>query len=295
MLKSYCRKQKMKYHSKKNLIFPIKAKGFTLAEASAAILILAFICSGVLVVVNRAMNSAVNSTLKMQAFETARENMEDLLSKDAVEEYSDFGYSDKYPQIQWQTTVEPFYEPITDRLWVQAICSAEYTDSKGELKKVELTHWLTDLSKKQILEMLKEKKKQQDYLGEIDQLTETTDEAAEYAGVDEETIEQWAENGMPVTEDGYFIKEYLDLYKQTNGNPSAEEKSQAEAILDKTLTDEQNPDEAQSPDDEEKPPEPKANCDGLPPCQRIPCLINNGQEDLITWNDVMVYWNECFD
>ena len=56
--------------------------------------------------------------------------------------------------------------------------------------------------------MLAEKRKQQDYLDLIDQLVETLEEAAEYAGVDEETVEQIREN--PYLQ--YFLgfKEYKD-------------------------------------------------------------------------------------
>jgi excisionase family DNA binding protein len=57
------------------------------------------------------------------------------------------------------------------------------------------------------------------------QLLETIEEAADYANVDSETIEQWIENGMLTTEDGSFIKINLDIYMQTDGNPSPEDKN----------------------------------------------------------------------
>jgi len=231
------------------------------------------------------MESAADVTLQMQAFEIARENMEQLISTDSVKEYTDFGYSEEHPQIQWQTTVESFFEPITDRLWIQAVCAAEYLDSKGEPKRVELTHWLTDLSTKQILELIKERKKQQDYLALIGQLIETLLEAAEYAGVDEETVEQWADNGMPVTEDGYFIKAYIDLYKRTNGNPSAEEIEQAEETFNRMLlagrasesgtrTEPTGPEQEEIGPDEPK-PEIGPNCDELPFCDYFICVLMN--------------------
>ena len=123
-------------------------------------IILALISSSILVAINHCVTSAADSALRMRAFEVARENMEILLSKDSAKEMDEYGYSDKYPEIEWKTTVESFYEPITSRMWIQAICSAEYTDTQGELQKVELTHWLTDLSKRELLEFMQEKEKE---------------------------------------------------------------------------------------------------------------------------------------
>ncbi len=202
---------------------------FSLIESLTALIILALISSSVLVVINRSIASAADSALSMQAFEVARENMEALLSKDSVAEMVEYGSSDKYPQIQWQTTVEAFYEPITSRMWIQAVCSAEYTDSAGELQTVELTHWLTDLTKEQLIRLMQEK------LQELtaEQLIETAEDAAEYAEVDVETIQQWVENGMLMTEEGYYVKSELELYKETDGRPTAEDRRrQAERLAE---------------------------------------------------------------
>jgi hypothetical protein len=65
------------------------------------------------------------------------------------------------------------------------------------------------------------------------ELIETLEDAADYAGVDVETIEQWLQNGLLTTADGSFIKENLDIYIRSNGNPSEEEKNQQA----KSLTD----------------------------------------------------------
>ena len=234
-----CPKEQMKYHSEKTAdsvqrTSDRKAKsGFSLVESVTALIILAFVSSSVLVVINRCMTSAADMTLRMQAFEVARENMETLLSADSVKEATEYGSSDKYPQIQWQRTVETFYEPITSRIWVQAICAAEYTDSEGEVQTIELTHWLTDLTKQQLIEMLKEKG--QEKLSE--QIIESTEDAAKYADVDTETILQWVENGMPLTDDGLYITDQLDLYKSTNGRPTIEDKKRhAEALKDRQDT-----------------------------------------------------------
>ncbi len=143
-----------------------KNKAFSLIEAVTALAILAIITSSVLVVINRCTASAANSVLRMQAFEVARNNMEALLTADSVAEMVEYGSSDKYPAIQWRTTVESFPEPVTSRMWVQAICSAEYTDTAGEVQTIELTHWLTNLSKEEMIQILEERQKEKERLAE---------------------------------------------------------------------------------------------------------------------------------
>jgi hypothetical protein len=184
--------------------------------------VLALISSSVLVVIGRCAASAADSELRMQALEVARENMEALLSADSVQETVEYGQSDKYPEIEWQNVVETFYEPITARMWIRGVCSAEYNDTEGELQTVELTHWLTDLTREQLLQIMTNA--EQENLDLTGELIETVEEAAEYAGVEAETIEQWLENGMLTIEDGSFVKKNLDIYRQNDGNPSPEDK-----------------------------------------------------------------------
>jgi len=144
----------------------LSCKAFSLIETMTALTILAMVSASVVVVINRCMESAADSVQYCRAFEVARENMESLLASDSVEEKVEYGSSDKYPEIQWQKTVETFYEPVTSRMWVQAICSAEYTDTEGEVQKVALTHWLTDVGKNQLLEILNERQKEKELLEE---------------------------------------------------------------------------------------------------------------------------------
>ena len=196
-------------------------KAFTLAEVLTALMILGLICSSVLVVINRCITSSTNSVLQMHAFEVARENMETLLSKDSVQESIEYGTSDKYPEIEWETVVETFYEPITSSMWLRGVCTAEYEDASKKKQTVELTHWLTGLTKEQLLQIMNQQ-------GEellAAQLLETIEQAADYANVDTQTIEKWIDNGMKTTEDGFFIKSNLDIYIQTDGNPSPEDKN----------------------------------------------------------------------
>jgi type II secretory pathway pseudopilin PulG len=155
----------MSCHSKKIMFClaaerrrPISLPAFSLVETVTALIILALISSSVMVVINRCMTSAADSELRMKAFEVARENMETLLSQDTVEQMVEYGTSDKYQEIKWQTTVELFYEPVIEQtqIWVRGICSAEYTDSAGEKRTIELTHWLTCLTREQLIQMIKE-------------------------------------------------------------------------------------------------------------------------------------------
>lgn len=196
-----------------------------------AMAILALTCSSVLVVIDRCVASAATSALRMRAFEVARENMENLLASTSVKENIEYGQSEKYPDIEWQTVVETFYEPITSRMWIRGVCSAKYNDPNGQEQTVELTNWLTDLTKEQLLQL---EKRDEDELGDMAaELIETLEDAADYAGVDVETIEQWLQNGLLTTEDGSFIKDNLDIYMRSNGNPSEEEKNQqAKSIAD---------------------------------------------------------------
>jgi len=154
---------------------------FSLVETVTALIILAITTSSVLVVINRCVSSTADSAIRRQAFEVARDNMETVLTSTSVSEMVEVGTSDKYPQIQWQTTIEPFYEPVTERMWVQATCSAEYADTAGELQTVELTHWLTELTKEQLLEIIEQRYLERQRLAE-----EKAKEAAEEKQVEEE-------------------------------------------------------------------------------------------------------------
>ena len=56
------------------------------------------------------------------------------------------------------------------------------------------------------------------------EVIETIEEAAEYTGVDEQTVKEWVDNGMLLTEEGYYIMSQLDLYLETDGNPTIDDK-----------------------------------------------------------------------
>ncbi len=199
-----------------------RMRAFTLVEVSAALIILGIVSSSVVLVISRCVTSGTNSMLRMQAFEVARENMEKLLASDVLEETADYGQSESYPGIEWETTVETFYEPITARMWVRGVSLARYYDIEQQEQTVELTHWLTDVTKEQLLKMMEDPNSTNEQFSE--QLIESVEEAAVYAGVDVETIEQWLDDGMKVTDDGAFVKGNLDIYKAANGDPSPEDR-----------------------------------------------------------------------
>jgi len=156
----------------------------------------------------------------MQAFEVAREKMETLLSRNSAREKVDYGTSNKYPHITWETSVGTFDEPVSSQMWVRAVCSAQYIDSEDYEQKVELTHWLTNVSKGQMINIINQMSSRKKILKE--QLIPTISKAAAYANVTPETIQIWLDNGMPTASNGAFIKDALDLYDASDGYPSVE-------------------------------------------------------------------------
>ncbi len=199
--------------------------GFNLPEVMAALIILAFVGTNVMVVVSRNMASVADLSVRMQAFEVARDNMEYLLGSETVSEQVEYGFSEKYPDIEWQTVVESFYEPMTNRLWIQGTCLAEYEDSSGEIQKVEFTHWLTNLTKQQVIALLNKMNAEQQLLAESDQLIPDIEMASEYAEVEPEVIQAWVDGGMPTAGQGGYLKRALDLWKEYDGDPPPEERT----------------------------------------------------------------------
>lgn len=140
-----------------------KMSGFTLVEVVAGIVVLSIITSTLVVALNRYIQTATQHDLRMQAFGMARERMEQLLASESVSDFTIMEYSEKNRDIELSTTVESFYEPLTSRMWVRAVCTASYYDNEDELQEVTLTHWLTDLSKKQVAQVLEQKRQEQAY------------------------------------------------------------------------------------------------------------------------------------
>jgi prepilin-type N-terminal cleavage/methylation domain-containing protein len=147
---------------------------FTMIEVSVAMIILGMIAATVLVIINRAVDTVVVWQTKMQAFEIIRENMEKVLAKKSVSDMLEYGTSETNPDITWETTVESFYEPVTNKMWIRAVCSAEFPDPNGQPQKIELTQWLTGLSEAQIKQILEQKRKLGEYEAGLNDANDST-------------------------------------------------------------------------------------------------------------------------
>jgi len=198
-------------------------RGFTLVEVVCALAVLALASSSVLVVIDRCVSAASDSAVRMEAFELVRENLEKILVRDSVDESVDYGTSDKYPDISWQTVIEGFSEPVTSQMWVRAVCAAEYVDSKGEKQKIELVHWLTQLTDQQAGQLVSQEELEK---LSLEQVIKTDEEAARYAKVNTDTLRQWMADGLLKTDDGMFLKYNLDVFVQAQGGPTPEQKAQ---------------------------------------------------------------------
>lgn len=192
----------------KNISFTGRCrKAFTLVEAIAATAIIGIIASSIMIVFIRCSSAVRDSIRRMQAFEVARENMETMLGKETISEQVVYGYSDKYPSIQWTNRVETFYEPVNEKMWLRAVCSAQYEDSEDQTRSVEFTHWLTKLNKKQTQQILEARK----------MLKNLADELG-LDGPDELQPELPDNTASPGTQRNPTIKTPIDFIKQIEQN-----------------------------------------------------------------------------
>ena len=125
-------------------------KGFTVLEALMAVLVIGFVASSIMVVMDNSISSLTEIKLRTQAFELARENMEMMLTGDSVTEISDSGTSDINPEIAWEISIKAQQASSTDGvIWVKAKSSASYRDSNDDLETIEFEQWITSLTKSQ--------------------------------------------------------------------------------------------------------------------------------------------------
>jgi len=141
-----------------------KPKGFSLVELVAAVVILGLICTGALVIINNSMEKGSDLMWRAKAFDVARENMEALLAKDSLTSETDQGFDEIYPDILWETKVDTTMQE--DIMWVEAVSTASYIDSAGEEQTVELSHWLTSLSKETMKQIMKQQQLEAEWLAE---------------------------------------------------------------------------------------------------------------------------------
>ena len=194
---------------------------FTMVEVVAALVLLSMILSSVMVLMNRYVDSVIDLELRQEAFELARGNMEQLLAESKLSDMAEFGDSEQNPEIEWQTLVEPFYEPVTDQMWIRAVCSAGFDDSKGEYENIELEHWITGLTAAQVKQILAQQQVEAEYLdllagGEDSAIQETTSAYLKEEGLDHEAYDRFAEQQKRkkleyITEKGFEgYEEYLE-------------------------------------------------------------------------------------
>jgi len=210
------------FRFKKNLLDPIRAqRAFTMVEVVAALVLLSMILSSVMVLMNRYVDSVIDLELRAEAFELARGNMEQLLAETKLSDMAEFGDSEQNPEIEWQTLVEPFYEPVTDQMWIRAVCSAGFDDSKGEYENIELEHWITNLTAAQVKQILAQQQVEAEYIdlladGEESAIQETTLAYLEEEGLDFKAYERFTEQQKRkkleyITEKGFEgYEEYLE-------------------------------------------------------------------------------------
>jgi prepilin-type N-terminal cleavage/methylation domain-containing protein len=214
----------------------VQAGGFTLLEILCALGILSLICSSAMVIMGNNKNSSYDVTMRLRAFEVAREHMEQMLVADTIEEYTEFGTSEKYPAIEWENTIETFYAPFEGQTWARARSIARYTsmdDTATEFadQEIELEHWLCPVKEADMAAL--------DQLdGGPSGLLETIEQAAEFSGVGEQEVTTWLENGMVQTEEGYFIEANLALFMRAQDNPSREalEQQALTGVFDESAT-----------------------------------------------------------
>ena len=172
-----------------------RGRGFTLVEIVAALAILVGIVSTVLVVMNNAVEATIEMRSRQHAFEVARDNLESLLTTVSVSDMAEYGDSEKYPEIHWELRVEPFYEPISNKMWIRAVSIAGFTDSQDQEQTVELQEWLTGLTAQQIKQILNQQKTEEEILealyGEEDtELQELTKQCLRQSGLNVSVYEK---------------------------------------------------------------------------------------------------------
>lgn len=175
--------------------------GFTLVEVAAAIVLLGLLIASSLTLTNRYIDTVIDMQLREQAFEIARSNMERLLSENTLPEMDEYGIDEFHPELDWETVVEPFYEPVTNRMWIRAVCAAGYTDTKGERQDVELEHWITNLTPDQVRLIRAQQKAEEEYM-KLMQGGELTD-------VQKATVAFMLQEGLDVDAYRKFLKSQL--------------------------------------------------------------------------------------
>ena len=198
----------MKYDFRQSVPAPKTRKGFTLLEMTGTIFIIALITTSVVMVMNNCIEATTNYKLKAIAYRVARDNMEKMLNTKKLAESAEFGICELNPDIQWETVVEVFNEPINSNMWLQAKSAASYTDTDGQIQTVEFTQWVTGLTGAQQKLIENQRKREQEFLDEYDQnpFGDDADGLLEYA----EFLEDAGNMERAITTAQELITQYPD-------------------------------------------------------------------------------------
>ena len=177
--------------------------GFTLIEAIAALAIVGFVCGTVVIVINNCLDAMTDYQSRLRAIDAARENIELVLANETLPEFSESGISELYPDIQWTRGVEVATFPASGKFWLRAFSSAGFYNTDGQLEEIEFENWLTPLSPQQERLVREDRKKEQDYLYELDE-TRLEQEQAKQKALDQE---QAGDGQMPTLEDALKMLE----------------------------------------------------------------------------------------
>lgn len=138
--------------------------GFTIVEVAAALVLLGLLLASTLTLMNRYADTVIDMQLREQAFDIARSNMERLLSENTLSDKDEYGTDEFNPELDWEVIVEPFYEPVTNQMWIRAVCTSGFLDTQGERQNVELEHWITNLTPEQIKKIKAQQEAEQEYM-----------------------------------------------------------------------------------------------------------------------------------
>ncbi|MHC4291885.1 MAG: hypothetical protein ACYSTR_06705 [Planctomycetota bacterium] len=236
-------------------------------EVVAALAVLSVMLGSVMVLMNRYVEAVMDLQLREQAFEIVRGNMENLLAESKLSDMGEFGTSETNPDIEWKTLVEPFYESVTNRMWIRAVCSAGFNDSKGEYQEVELEHWITNLTAVQIKRILAQQEVENEYMellndGEDSAIQETTRAYLLEQGLDADAYDRFAKQQQRkkleyITKNGFdgydefveMLKEEENIFLEELGMDFGEYNDFADVYVPKTRAEDPFSPDAENPFD----------------------------------------------
>jgi len=171
-----------------------RCSAFTLVEALAALVIVGFVCGTVVVVINNCLDAMTDYQSRLRAVDTARENIELILARELLREFSESGINELYPDIEWTSGVEAVAFPASGKLWLRAFSTANFYNTDGELEEIAFENWLAPLTPQQERLVREDRQNEQEYLYELEQARLEEQQQAEDDRIKEEQSET---NQMP--------------------------------------------------------------------------------------------------